>query len=99
MSLRVCRDCETEFDPAKKSYRGGFIDQCSSCSRASGDAEQRYLGKPGLTNKDASIEIFRTDLARVRATINRENRIGFTANLPISSPGAEAAKERFANKE
>lgn len=81
-----CRDCDEEFDPDEKmKQKIGFFNQCIHCARRQGDVE-RYLGRPGLTNKDGSVEIFRTNLAFVRAVLRRESAIGFTANLRFDSP-------------
>lgn len=35
----ICRNCEIEFDPKIKKYKGGYINQCNDCSKESGDAE------------------------------------------------------------
>lgn len=90
---KICRDCGKPFE--KKTVKAGYINQCNSCSLKSGDANKKYLGRPGLTNKDGSITIFRTDLPFVKAVIRRENAIGPTANLNISSPGQIAAQEKY----
>lgn len=81
---RTCRDCGKKF--RHKNYKGGYIDQCDACSRLTGDAEQKYLGRPGAVSKSANIEIFRNNLALARTVINRERACGFTANLGLSSP-------------
>jgi hypothetical protein len=83
----TCRDCGKEFDPdiKKKSYKGGYFNQCLVCSIGSGDADQKYLGRPGATAKGANIEIFRTHLEMVRSVIKQEGRVGFTANLGLNS--------------
>lgn len=81
---RNCRDCGKKF--SHKNYKGGYIDQCDECSRVTGDAEQKYLGRPGDTNKSANIEVFRSNLEFVRSVLNRERAVGFNANLGLSSP-------------
>lgn len=81
---RICRDCGEEF--SRKNYKGGYIDQCDECSRATGDATKKYLGRPGDVSKSANIEIFRSNLPFVRSVINRERAVGFNANLGLSSP-------------
>ena len=87
MNIKTCRDCGKEFDlEAKRTMvKAGFVDQCAQCSVRSKDNNIRYLGKPGLTNKDSSIEIFRENLSWVKAVIKGENSRGFTANLNFGS--------------
>lgn len=92
--LKVCRDCGEVFDPAKKQYKGGYIDQCSSCSRESEDADIKYVGRPGALNKSAAIDIYRANLKFVRSTLRRELACGFNANLAFSSPVSESKKDR-----
>ncbi len=93
MSTKTCRDCGLEFNPKGKIYKGGFVDQCNECSRKTGDAEKRYLGRPGATNKGANITIFRTDLKFVKSVLRREGRIGYNANLGLNSSISQSAKE------
>jgi hypothetical protein len=90
MANITCRDCGRSFDPDVKArtHKGGYRNQCLSCSVASGDADQKYLGRPGATAKGANIEIFRTNLETVKAVIQQEGRVGFTANLGLGSPAA-----------
>lgn len=82
-----CRDCGKVFDAEAKRRlcKIGYYNQCTQCARKAGDVE-RFVGRPGLTNKDSSIEIFRTNLEFVRAQIRRETAIGFGANLCFSNP-------------
>lgn len=91
--MKTCRDCGKEFDPTTKQYKGGYIDQCSSCSRESGDAESRYVGRPGALNKSAAIDIYRSNLKFVRSVLRREGAVGFNANLGISSVVSESKKD------
>lgn len=42
-----------------------------------------------LLRRALNIEIFRTDLANVKATLGRERRMGFGANLFIGHPVAQ----------
>lgn len=95
MSTKICRDCGKEFDPKAKQTicKAGFIDQCARCSVKSKDADTKYLGKQGLTNKDGSITIFRENLATVKAVIKGENARGFTANISLGSPVNQSAKK------
>lgn len=88
MNMKICRDCGKEFDTdAKKTIcKGGYIDECAQCSVRSKDADIRFVGKPGLTNKDAAIEIFRDNLDYVKGVIKCENARGFTANISLGSP-------------
>lgn len=95
MSTKICRDCGKEFDPVAKRTicKAGFVNQCAHCSRKTGDADTKYLGKQGLTNKDGSITIFRENLAWVKGVIKGENARGFTANLSLGSPVNQSAKK------
>lgn len=88
MALIECRDCGKMFDPvvAKRHYSGGYYNQCASCAKGGGDAETKYLGRPGATNKGGDIEIFRSNLASVRQQLQHEGRIGFTANINLGNP-------------
>ena len=94
MTLIVCRNCGIEFDPEKKRriIKAGYINQCASCSASTGDINQKYLGRPGATNKSADITIFRTNLATVRGTLRRESAIGRNANIDLSSAVNASAK-------
>jgi hypothetical protein len=92
MPLLVCRSCGKKFDPDKKIIKAGYRDQCSTCSARSGDINQKYLGRPGATNKSADITIFRTNLATVRGTLRRESSIGRNANIDLSSAVNASAK-------
>jgi hypothetical protein len=94
MALILCRNCGVEFDLEKKRkiIKAGYIDQCASCSARTGDINQKYLGRPGATNKSADITIFRTDLATVRGTLRRESAIGRNANIDLSSVVNASAK-------
>jgi hypothetical protein len=62
----------------------------------SGDANQKYLGRQGATNKGANIEIFRGDLPFIKKVLDRENRIGFTANLYLPSAAQIRVQEAWA---
>ncbi len=96
--MPICRNCGVEF--FKKQYKIGYIDQCETCSRQrSKDIHIKYVGRPGATLKGANIEIFRTDLENTRRMIRRENAIGMTANIPISSAAQVAAQERWKDGE
>ena len=89
MSLRECDVCGDEYDPSKKK-RGGYINHCDGCAK---EKVERYLGRQGLTNKDASITVLRENLGFWKRTIKRENSIGFNANLPLGSPAFEQVAE------
>jgi hypothetical protein len=95
MTLLVCRSCGIKFDPVKKKLiiRAGYVNQCASCSARTGDVNQKYLGRPGASNKSADITIFRTDLAAVRGTLRRESAIGRNANIDLSSAVNASAKK------
>lgn len=88
-----CRTCGDDFDPAEKPRSaGGFIDQCALCSNRSRDSQTKYLGRPGLTNKDGSVEVYRTNLKFVRAVLNRERSTGFGASLGLATEGEWSSK-------
>ena len=91
----ICRDCGVDFDPAKKKLiiKAGYVNQCARCSARTGDINQKYLGRPGATNKSADITIFRTNLAAVRGTLKRESTIGRNANIDLSSVSNASAKQ------
>jgi hypothetical protein len=57
------------------------------------DNDIKYVGKQGLSNKDASIEIFRENLGFVKQVIKGENARGFTANLSLGSPVNECVNQ------
>jgi hypothetical protein len=87
--IRECAVCGEEFDTVKKR-KGGYITHCDDCSE---ETVEKYIGRQGLTNKDASISIIRTDLEYWRSQIARENAAGFNANLPISNAPFEQVRE------
>ena len=92
--MTTCRTCGEDFNPKfKRKSLGGYIDECNDCAHTSGDAQTKYVGRPGLTNKDASVEIFRSNLQTVRAQLRRESAIGFGPNLGIGHPVAVQAVE------
>jgi DNA-directed RNA polymerase subunit RPC12/RpoP len=95
MRLITCRTCGREFDPIakRKLYRGGYYNQCASCSRKSGDAERKYLGRPGAINKSGNITIFRNNLETIRAQITYENRVGRNPNIRLNSPKTPSWEE------
>jgi hypothetical protein len=83
--IRQCRDCGDMFNPKTKKAKCGYVDQCDGCSRLSGDANQKYVGRSGAISKSSNIEIHRKNLAWVRNVIKRENTVGPTANLNFAS--------------
>jgi hypothetical protein len=93
--IKVCRDCGQEFSLREKRtlYKGGYINQCAKCSASGRDANKKYLGRPGATNKGANISIFRSNLDFVRQVLKLESRRGPTANLDLSSAVNASAKE------
>jgi hypothetical protein len=97
--MKTCRDCGNKFDPKHKATicKAGFIDQCAKCSVKSKDVKIKYLGKQGLSNKDASIEIFRENLEWVKNVIKGENARGFTANLSLGSPVTQCVNQDSAD--
>jgi len=95
VEILTCRTCGKEFDldAKRKIIKAGYRDQCASCSTASGDHRQKYLGRPGATNKGSNISIFRTSLDFVRHVLRLENRRGRTANLDFKSVVKASEKE------
>jgi len=93
--MKICRDCGKEFDPEHKKTicKAGYINQCAKCSVKSKDVDIKYLGKQGLSNKDASIEIFRENLGFVKQVIRGENARGFTANISLGSPVSQCVNQ------
>jgi hypothetical protein len=87
--VRECAVCGEEYDPSRKR-KGGYIQHCDDCSE---EKVEKYLGRPGLTNKDASVTILRTDLQYWKEQLERENAIGFGANLPVGNPAFEKSSE------
>lgn len=82
--LVECRTCHKMFDPkAKKKIRGGFINECPTCSIE--DSETKYLGRLGGPHKGAMIEIFRSNLKTVKSVLRVEAARGPTANLSLSN--------------
>ena len=86
MALVKCRTCGKRFNPKEKKVKAGYINQCRDCSIASGDLNRKYLGRSGAVHKGANIEIFRKDLKRVKAWLNREKGAGMSPNLGIGHP-------------
>ena len=91
--MRICRTCGGTF--GTKRIKAGFIDQCDACSLRSRDHKKKYVGRPGATNKDASITIIKTDLDAARKQLRRENTCGYGANINLSSAAQERVKEQF----
>jgi len=94
MTLIRCRSCNKLFDPEQKRrlIKAGYINQCATCSARTGDINQKFLGRPGSSNKSASINIFRTNLGAVRKILGRESSIGRNANIDLSSAVNASAK-------
>ena len=93
--IKVCRDCGVTFSVKEKKtlYKGGYINQCASCSASTKDAEQKYVGSHGATNKGPNIHIHKTNLQFVRQVLRLENSRGRTANLNFKSVINQSAKE------
>jgi predicted nucleic acid-binding Zn-ribbon protein len=82
--IRKCKDCGQTYDDRFK--KTGLITQCESC----GEKEERdrkverYVGRRDGETKTSGIRIYRTDTARVKQLLKRENRAGFNASLPFN---------------
>jgi len=82
--MRVCKDCNNEFDDKAPHNKAGYINQCGECA----DDVQRYIGRRDNADKSgAGLSVFRTRSAItiVSAVCQRETKAGFNANICIGS--------------
>jgi len=75
--MAICKDCGEIF--LQKHKKCGYIDQCDNCS----EPEETYLGR--RDDKHGDTYIFRRNLRNWKVTLDRENKVGRTANLPLRS--------------
>ena len=63
--MRICTECETEFDPRSKAKRiaGGLANHCAECAE---ETSVRYLGISSGEGKQASVQVlkFQSDADR-----------------------------------
>lgn len=82
--MKVCRDCNEEFDAKLPHNKVGYVDQCGECARD----VPRYVGRADASAKSgAGVHIFRSAsaIAIATAVCKSENRAGFNANLGLGS--------------
>jgi len=89
--MRICTECETEFDPRSKAKRlaGGLATHCAECAE---ETSVRYLGISSGEGKQASVQVlkFQSDADRAayqaywRASsglnTGKQCQLGFRAN-------------------
>ena len=74
-----CRNCNQLINKLTRPVEYGFVDQCSECAT---DVEM-YIGR--RTDKHGDTEIFRDNIESIQKQINKENVVGFNANLPFDT--------------
>ena len=82
--LKVCRDCNEEFDSSLAVNAAGYINQCGDCA----NDVQKYIGRVDNACKSgAGLNVFRSESAinTARAVCVSETRAGFNANISIGS--------------
>ncbi len=64
--MRICTECETEFDPRSKAKRiaGGLANHCPECSE---ETSVRYAGVSAGEGKMASVQILKFENSADRA--------------------------------
>jgi hypothetical protein len=83
----ICRTCNLEFE--RKLLKLGYINQCDDCAIIEGDVET-YAGRMG--EKCIEMDIFRSNLIFIKEQLQRENKLGMSPNLNISSTTYEPKK-------
>jgi hypothetical protein len=83
--LRVCTDCNEEFDDKLPHNKKGLINQCGACA---GHDVPRYVGMRDVAAKSGSgLNIFRSAsaIAVASSVLKAQNRAGFNANIGLGS--------------
>jgi len=93
--MLICKHCGIEFDHTAKHHREfGLINECSECAQ---EVVEKYVGRRD-GGKHGTTEIFRENLATVKAVIKAECSGGFYPKIAISNAAFENAKDNFANR-
>lgn len=69
--MKICRDCEIEFET--KTTKKGFSYQCDDCSES--DQTKRFIGfNDGSLNKSTSISIYKGDDPEVIKMLSKKQQ-------------------------
>ena len=84
-----CRVCKDEFDPEDPFHKKhGFRDECHDCGLKEDRKRKvvRSVGTHGSVNKSGAIEVVKNPSKDFLRQIERQNKAGFNANLPLGNP-------------
>ncbi len=101
MNIRVCQECELEFNPQHPEHRGGYINVCGDCGE---EDVVRHVGFTASTGKsDYNTEIIANPTVAQVGFIKRQMRSGpsqCSTSLGVSSNGSavNSQKEKRSNE-